>query len=74
MAMSGGNRQPFRHVQSLFAAYGFGTIFATGFPPIPYPSNTLGAGVFQVRFPALVFASLLSRCPGIFLVAWLPHR
>ncbi len=64
----------FAQVQALFDRYGFWTIFAAGFTPIPYKLFTLSAGVFQINLPVFLAASLISRGLRFFLLAGLIWR
>jgi len=59
----------FAEVGSLFRTYGFWTVFAAGFTPIPYKIFTITAGVFQLNFAVFIFASLIGRSLRFFLVA-----
>ncbi|PLY06047.1 MAG: cytochrome B [Desulfuromonas sp.] len=59
----------FAQVGELFRTYGFWTIFAAGFTPIPYKIFTITAGVFQLNFPIFIVASFIGRSLRFFLVA-----
>jgi len=61
----------FARVQSLFAEYGFWTVFTAGFTPIPYKIITIGAGVFEINFLIFVLASIFSRGARFFLIGLL---
>ncbi len=67
----GVNAQNFDYIGQLFADYGFWTIFAAGFTPLPYKLFTIAAGVFNINLIVFVFASLISRSLRFFLVATL---
>lgn len=59
----------FEQVRQLFDQYGFWTIFAAGFTPIPYKIFTISAGIFQISFPIFMLASVIGRGLRFFLVA-----
>ena len=61
----------FEKVQGWFEAYGFWTVFAAGFTPIPYKVFTVASGVFQVHFGVFVVASIASRGLRFFLLSGL---
>ncbi len=65
----GVNATGFEHVRMLFEQYGFWTVFAAGFTPIPYKIFTISAGVFQISLPVFIVASLIGRSLRFFLVA-----
>jgi len=64
----------FAQVQGLFERFGFWTIFAAGFTPIPYKLFTIAAGVFHISLPIFLFASLVSRGLRFLLLAGLIWR
>lgn len=61
----------FNYIGSLFSEYGFWTVFAAGFTPLPYKLFTIAAGVFKINLPIFIFASIISRSLRFFLVATL---
>jgi membrane protein YqaA with SNARE-associated domain len=61
----------FDKVQLLYQGNAFAAILTAAFTPIPYKVFTIAAGVFQVNFWTLVFASLIGRSARFFLVAGL---
>ncbi len=61
--------QKFDYVGHLFGEYGFWTVFAAGFTPIPYKLFTIAAGVFKINLPVFILASIVSRSLRFFLVA-----
>jgi len=64
----------FAQVKGLFADYGFWTIFAAGFTPIPYKIFTISAGFFMINLPVFIVASLVSRGLRFFILAALIWR
>jgi len=64
----------FEQVKMLFADYGFWTIFAAGFTPLPYKIFTISAGVFLINLPVFIVASLVSRGLRFFIIAALIWR
>jgi membrane protein YqaA with SNARE-associated domain len=66
--------EKFEQVQSLFALYGFWTIFAAGFTPIPFKIFTIAAGVFTINPLIFIVASLFSRGLRFHILAGLIWR
>lgn len=48
-------------VESMFARYGAWAMFLAGLTPIPYKVFTISAGIFAMRVPPFILASLLGR-------------
>lgn len=63
------SQEIFDKVQHLYQGNAFLAILTAAFTPIPYKVFTIAAGVFQVSFWTLVFASLIGRSARFFLVA-----
>ncbi len=63
------SQSAFDHVAGLYERNAFVAILTAAFTPIPYKVFTIAAGVFQVSFWTLVFASLIGRSARFFLVA-----
>lgn len=61
----------FDKVSQLYQGNAFLAILTAAFTPIPYKVFTIAAGVFNVEFWTLVFASLLGRSARFFLVGGL---
>jgi membrane protein YqaA with SNARE-associated domain len=59
----------FDTVQGLYQGNAFLAILAAAFTPIPYKVFTIAAGVFEVGFFTLVFASMIGRSARFFMVA-----
>jgi len=58
----------FDKVQQLYQGNAFIAILTAAFTPIPYKVFTIAAGVFEVNFWTLVFASMLGRSARFFAV------
>ena len=54
-----------------YAENAFLTVLAAAFTPIPFKVITIGAGLFKISLPTLVFAALVGRSGRFFLVAGL---
>ncbi len=67
----GVTEEKFNYIGSLFSEYGFLTVFAAGFTPLPYKLFTIAAGVFNINLYVFILASLISRSLRFFLVATL---
>ena len=65
----GVDAEKFNYIGGLFSEYGFLTVFAAGFTPLPYKLFTIAAGVFNINLAVFIFASLVSRSLRFFLVA-----
>ncbi|MDZ7316934.1 MAG: DedA family protein [candidate division KSB1 bacterium] len=61
----------FYRVQGLYEQWNFWVIFTAGFTPIPFKVFTISAGAFDVSFPMMILASIVSRGARFFLVAGL---
>lgn len=48
-------------VESMFTRYGAWAMFLAGLTPIPYKVFTISAGIFAMRVPSFMLASLLGR-------------
>lgn len=59
----------YEHAQSWFADYGFLSVFAAGFTPIPFKVFTIAAGAAGMNLPLFVAASLVGRAARFFMVA-----
>ena len=53
--------QAVEKVESMFARYGVWAMFLAGLTPIPYKVFTISAGIFTMKIPPFVVASLLGR-------------
>ncbi len=67
----GFTHQVFYRVQALYEQWNFWVVFTAGFTPIPFKVFTVSAGAFDVHFPMMVLASIISRGARFFLVAGL---
>ena len=63
--------EPFSLAQNWFDEWGFWTVFAAGFSPIPYKIFTITAGVLTMAFLPFVLASFVGRGLRFYLVALL---
>jgi membrane protein YqaA with SNARE-associated domain len=53
--------QAVEKVESMFARYGAWAMFLAGLTPIPYKVFTISAGIFTMKIPPFIVASLLGR-------------
>ncbi len=64
-----GYQQEFASVGALYQAHAFFAIAAAAFTPIPYKVFTIAAGVWDISFTTLIWASIVGRAGRFFLVA-----
>lgn len=65
------SQEAFDTVQRLYQGNAFLAIVTAAFTPIPYKVFTIAAGVFEVNFWTLVFASMIGRSARFFIVGGL---
>ncbi|MHC4180589.1 MAG: YqaA family protein, partial [Planctomycetota bacterium] len=65
----GVSQKNFDLVKAKYDQYGFMAITVAAFTPIPYKVFTIAAGVFKIRLPVLLLASVLGRSARFFAVA-----
>lgn len=66
-----GYDEAYATAQDWFVRYGFWSVLAAGFSPIPYKVFTIAAGAFGMFLPVFAAASVLGRGARFFLVAGL---
>lgn len=66
-----GYDEAYATAQDWFVRYGFWSVLAAGFSPIPYKVFTIAAGAFGMLLPVFAVASVLGRGARFFLVAGL---
>ncbi|RPH99825.1 MAG: DedA family protein [Calditrichaeota bacterium] len=65
----GFSHEIFYSVKRLYEKWNFWVVFTAGFTPIPFKVFTITAGSFNVSFPMMILASIISRAARFYLVA-----